>query len=78
MDTILELQNISLKINGHINIENISIQVTQGEKVEFVGRKGEGKTAFLKMLNNMIEPAKGNIFYKSKIMIHSEYSTLND
>ena len=47
---VVEAENLS-KSYGSLNVLNkISITITRGEKVAFIGRNGEGKTTFLRII----------------------------
>ncbi|WP_243387954.1 ABC transporter ATP-binding protein [Bacillus kexueae] len=47
-----------------LNIEKLTIN--RGEVTSIVGESGAGKTTFLKLLNQMETPNRGEIFYQSK------------
>ena len=53
-----------LKYKDILEIEHLEIY--KGEITCIVGRSGGGKSTFLKLLNNMISPEKGNIKFKGK------------
>lgn len=53
-----------LKYKSILNISELKIQKHKISSI--VGRSGSGKTTFLKMLNKMITPDSGEIFYNGK------------
>ena len=53
-----------LKYKSILNISDLEIK--EHKITSIVGKSGSGKTTFLKMLNKMITPDSGVIFYKGK------------
>ena len=64
--TILEVENLSVELNGVEIIRNLSFRVREGEIVTILGPNGAGKTTLLKTLLGMI-PYKGKIQWKEGI-----------
>lgn len=46
-------------------LKNISISVTPGETIAFIGPSGEGKTTLLKLILGIIKPTEGNISFSA-------------
>jgi len=68
---IIETKNLSRQIADKILIENINIQVEQGEVLAIIGPSGAGKTTFLRLINRLDEPTSGTVYYEGK-----DYRTL--
>jgi len=64
--TILEVENLSVELNGVKIIKELSFRVQEGEIVTILGPNGAGKTTLLKTLLGMI-PYKGKIQWKEGI-----------
>ena len=77
---ILELQNVSkfYEISRNIKelfvgikplvkaVENVSFKIFSGETVGVLGESGCGKTTLGKLILNLLEPSKGNIYFLSE------------
>ena len=61
---ILSLQNISLAFGGPLVLDNVGLQIEQGERICLVGRNGAGKSTLINLLNGRVTPDAGDIFRK--------------
>ncbi len=53
--------NEELQARGHYAVEDISLQVNQGEFIAIVGPSGCGKSTFMKLTTGLKMPSKGTI-----------------
>lgn len=63
-DAILKLENVSFYADGKHILEDISLQIKEGEKVLFSGPSGSGKSTLLKLIGSVISPTQGKIYYQ--------------
>ena len=56
---MIRFQNLSKKFGNKIAVDNISLEVRQGEILGFLGPNGAGKTTTVKMLIGMLIPTTG-------------------
>jgi zinc transport system ATP-binding protein len=61
MTSLLEIQNMSLRLSGRRILENISLSVAPGEFLGLVGPNGGGKTSLLRLLLGILHPSEGRI-----------------
>ncbi len=47
--------------NGYTAVENINLEIKQGENVAIIGQNGAGKTTLVKMMNGLNRPTKGDV-----------------
>ena len=45
----------------HAALDGITLQIRRGEKVAIIGRNGAGKSTFLKLITNVIQPTSGSL-----------------
>ncbi|OCS85151.1 ABC transporter ATP-binding protein [Caryophanon tenue] len=70
---MLSIQNLTKTYRGGKNaVDNISLDIEQGEFIAFIGTSGSGKTTALRMINRMVEPTSGKILLNGK-----DLSTVN-
>ena len=59
---LLNLYNVSFNYDGKRElIKNFSIDLNFGDKIAIIGKNGEGKSTFLKLLTGKLIPTTGNI-----------------
>ncbi|MFW2364878.1 MAG: ABC transporter ATP-binding protein [Desulforhopalus sp.] len=58
----LRLQNLSITYDTAPVIENLSLEIEDGEFVSLLGPSGSGKTTILKTIAGLLQPASGQIF----------------
>ena len=62
----LEVRNVSLKINGKIIVENVSLSIMPGEIVGLLGPNGAGKTSTFNLIVGNLKLNKGDILINNK------------
>ncbi|TNF43959.1 MAG: ABC transporter ATP-binding protein, partial [Bacteroidetes bacterium] len=58
---MVELENVSKSFPGVKLIENFSYKFSRFEKVGIIGNNGTGKTTFLNLITQVLQPDSGNI-----------------
>ncbi|WP_430606791.1 osmoprotectant transport system ATP-binding protein [Enterococcus sp. AZ170] len=66
---MIKFQNVSKKYNDQFVLENFDVSIEDGEFFVLVGPSGSGKTTTLKMLNRLIEPTDGDIYFNNRRLI---------
>lgn len=56
---IIEVHNLTKKFGDRIAVEDMSLQVEEGEVLGFLGPNGAGKTTTIRMLAGIIAPTSG-------------------
>ena len=58
---ILRLDNLTKKFGKFTAVNNINIEVTEGETIGLVGPNGAGKTTTIKMIAKLLKPSSGKV-----------------
>jgi len=56
---IVALENVRIQLGGRTILENINLEVHEGEFIAILGPNGAGKSTLLKLLLGLIKPAAG-------------------
>lgn len=61
-ENVIEYNGVSKIYNGEVvAVDNVDLEIQDGEFVCFIGSSGSGKTTALRLINRMNETTKGNI-----------------
>ena len=63
---MLLINNLSFFRNENKIFENLSLSLSNKKMLQIKGRNGSGKTTFLKVILNILEPKSGEIIWKGK------------
>ncbi len=63
---IVEIKNLTKKYGDNIVLNNINLNISEGEFIVILGPSGCGKTTLLKIINNLIDFDTGEVFIKGK------------
>ncbi|ELS33793.1 MULTISPECIES: ABC transporter ATP-binding protein [Pseudanabaena] len=63
---MLEINNLSVRYGGIQALQDVSLQVTEGEIVTLIGANGAGKTTTLRTISRLVTMGSGQIIYNGK------------
>lgn len=66
MNTVIQINNISLKIKKAKILQDINISFEKGKIHGLIGRNGSGKTMLMKCICGFIKPTAGEIYVNEK------------
>ncbi|MDY3042688.1 ABC transporter ATP-binding protein, partial [Streptococcus pluranimalium] len=69
---IIEFKNVRKIYGDNVAVDTANLSVTAGEFICFIGTSGSGKTTLMRMINRMLKPSEGNIYFEGK-----DISTIN-
>jgi ABC-2 type transport system ATP-binding protein len=58
---VLDIQNVSKVINGHVIIDDLNFQLHKGEVLGLLGPNGSGKTTTMRMIVGLMKPSIGDV-----------------
>ena len=59
--TIIEAHNISKRFGDITAVEDLNLEVDEGEVLGFLGPNGAGKTTAIRILSGLSEPSSGEV-----------------
>lgn len=67
-NSFIKIQNLSKTYSFSKNpaLENINLDINEGEKIGLIGSNGSGKTTLLRLIMNYIKPDQGKIIIKGQ------------
>ena len=59
---MIRLEKVTKRYGDTVAVNELSIEINNGELCVIIGPSGCGKTTTLRMINRLIEPSSGRIF----------------
>lgn len=72
----MEIQNVTSYYGKLCALNNVSIQVQEGEIVTIIGANGAGKSTLLKTVCGLVEAKSGNIIFKEDDVTHKKTESI--
>lgn len=69
---MIKLENVTKRFGDTIAVDNLTLEVRQGECFAFLGPNGAGKTTTIKLITGLFKPTSGRI-YVAGYDIENEY-----
>jgi phosphonate transport system ATP-binding protein len=60
---VLEIRNVTRRFGKTVAVNGVALEIPQGQMVGIIGRSGAGKSTLLRMINRLIDPSQGSIFF---------------
>lgn len=75
---MLKIDNLTKKYGKFKAVDNISLDIKEGEIFGFVGPNGAGKTTTFKMIATLLKPTSGNIYLDGTEISHKNLKTVRN
>lgn len=69
-EKFLSLQNIHKEYDGQIVLDDLNLDIKEGEFITLLGPSGCGKTTTLRMIGGFIQPDSGQILFEGRDITH--------
>ena len=67
-DNVLLLEDMTMQFGGVVAVDNLSLEVNQGEIVALIGPNGAGKTTAFNCITNVYEPTNGRVTLNGEVI----------
>jgi phosphonate transport system ATP-binding protein len=58
-----ELRNVTRRFGERTAVNDVTLEIPQGQMVGIIGRSGAGKSTLLRMINRLTDPSSGSIHF---------------
>jgi len=69
VNTLISVNDLTIKFGGLVAIHDVSFQVAAGEIHALIGPNGAGKTTILNMISGLYRPAEGRIIFNGQSIV---------
>ena len=70
-EKILRLENITMQFGGVIAVNNMNLEVGEGEIVSLIGPNGAGKTTAFNVITGVYQPPNGAVWYRGEKIVEN-------
>jgi phospholipid/cholesterol/gamma-HCH transport system ATP-binding protein len=78
MNKVVEIKNLSKSFDSLVVLQDVSLNVEEGENMVVFGQSGTGKSVLLKCIVRLLEPDSGEIFIYGKNVLEMNLKQLNE
>lgn len=68
LDMLLEVKNIVKRYSSHLALDDVNLNITEGSIYGLLGPNGAGKSTLIRIINKIILPDEGTVFFKNAPM----------
>ena len=73
---MVKLEHISIAYQNNLILEDVNLEIKQGEIVCIIGPSGSGKSSLIRVINHLIEPTKGKVFFEGEEITDKNLNTI--
>ena len=67
--TVLKVENVTMQFGGVVAVDNLNLEINEGEIVALIGPNGAGKTTAFNVVTGVYQPTNGAVWFQgSKIV----------
>ena len=70
-ENILRMENITMQFGGVIAVNNMNLEVGEGEIVSLIGPNGAGKTTAFNVITGVYQPTNGAVWYQGEKIVEN-------
>ena len=71
LEHVLQLEHITMQFGGVVAVNNLSMDINEGEIVALIGPNGAGKTTAFNCITGVYEPTNGRISFLDQPMVEN-------
>ncbi|MBQ6614536.1 MAG: ABC transporter ATP-binding protein [Clostridia bacterium] len=71
MKNLLKLDDVTMQFGGVVAVNNLSLEVNEGEIVSLIGPNGAGKTTAFNVVTGVYEPTNGRVSFDGETIVES-------
>ena len=69
--TLLKVENATMQFGGVVAVDNLNLEVNEGEIVALIGPNGAGKTTAFKVITGVYAPSNGRITFDGECIVRN-------
>lgn len=70
-ENILKVENVTMQFGGVVAVDNLNLEVNQGEIVALIGPNGAGKTTAFNVITGVYQPTNGAVWFRGEKIVEN-------
>ena len=70
-NNVLRLENITMQFGGVVAVNNLSMEINEGEIVALIGPNGAGKTTAFNVITGVYQPTNGRVCFNNETIVEN-------
>ena len=70
-ENVLHIENVTMQFGGVVAVNNLNLDINQGEIVALIGPNGAGKTTAFNCVTGVYEPTNGKIDFLGETIVYN-------
>jgi len=62
-NAMLEIRDVTRRFGRNTAVDKVALRIPHGQMIGVIGRSGAGKSTLLRMINRLLDPSQGSIFF---------------
>ena len=71
MNSILRVENVTMQFGGVVAVDNLNLEVNEGEIVALIGPNGAGKTTAFNVITGVYQPTNGRVSFLGDTIVEN-------
>lgn len=71
MSSILKVENVTMQFGGVVAVDNLNLEVNEGEIVALIGPNGAGKTTAFNVVTGVYQPTNGAVWFQGDKIVEN-------
>ena len=68
---VLRVENLTMQFGGVVAVNNLTMEINEGEIVALIGPNGAGKTTAFNAITGVYEPTNGAVYFNDQLIIEN-------
>lgn len=70
-ENVLNVENVTMQFGGVVAVDNLNLEVNQGEIVALIGPNGAGKTTAFNVITGVYQPTNGAVWFQGEKIVEN-------
>ena len=71
MKNILKVENATMQFGGVVAVDNLNLEINEGEIVALIGPNGAGKTTAFNVVTGVYQPTNGAVWFREQKIVEN-------